>query len=199
MRELLHEHCLTGLVTTNYDMLAERVLRHRPMRRDPEPGFYYGGLPRPQRAHGHLPWDRFDPHFAGKPGDLELTGTVPVCKLHGSLNWERGGNAIALFRDQRRAYSHGGTAAIIPPSAEKQAQAWLSPVWQAAEGVLNRSKTWIVVGYSLPDYDHAVRDLLHRASRGDVRSVILHDPVAEELAPAWHDVTDLPIRVQPGI
>jgi hypothetical protein len=42
------EAVLAGVVTTNYDTLAERVLRHRPMVRDPEPGFYYRGLPRPR-------------------------------------------------------------------------------------------------------------------------------------------------------
>jgi len=200
IRELLRQHRLTGVVTTNYDMLAERVLRHRPMRRRPEPGFYYGGLPRPQRAHGHLPWDRFDPYFVGEPGDVELTGSVPLCKLHGSLNWERGGQAIALFRDQRLVYRRGGTAAIIPPTAEKQAESWLSSVWAASEEVLGGSEKWIVVGYSLPAYDHAVRDLLHRsAAAGDVRSISLHDPFAAQLAPEWREVTGLSVELEAGL
>lgn len=200
IRDVVRRHRLTGVVTTNYDTLVERVLRHRPMRRFPEPGFHYGGLPRPQRAHGHLPWDRFDPYFVGKPGDVELTGTVPVCKLHGSLNWERDGRAIALFRDQRLVYRRGGTAAIIPPTAEKQAESWLSSVWETAENLLANSEKWIVVGYSLPAYDHAVRDLLrHSAASGHVGSVLLRDPFAAELAPQWRDVTALPVEVEAGL
>lgn len=191
---------LAGVVTTNYDTLAERVLRHRPMLRDPEPGFYYGGLPRPQRAHGHLPWDQADPHMSGRVGHVELTGRVPVCKLHGSLNWQLRGTEIGLYRDQRLAYRRGGTAAIIPPTAEKQAKPWLSPVWTAAETILTSSHVWIVVGYSLPTYDHAIRDLLGRAARtGAAHTVILHDPHADKLSEAWSDVTGLEISPQPGL
>lgn len=37
-----------SILTTNYDILIERVLRHRVMRQPPSPGCYYGGLTRPQ-------------------------------------------------------------------------------------------------------------------------------------------------------
>lgn len=200
IRDLLARHALTGVVTTNYDTLVERVLRHRPMRRSPEPGFYYGGIPRPQEARGHLLWDRFDLDFVGVPGRLELTGSMPVYKLHGSLNWERGGRRIVFLRDQRPVYRHGGTAAIIPPSAEKQAEPWLSPIWESAEAELARSDRWIVVGYSLPTYDHAVRDLLRRAAgAGNVQAIDLHDPFARTLAARWSEATDLPVNVNPGL
>jgi hypothetical protein len=199
-RALLARYHLSGVVTTNYDLLAEQVLRHRPMRRTPEPGFYYGGLPRPQHAHGHRPWDRYDPYFVGELGDIELTGTVPICKLHGSLNWERAGHAVALFRDQRLVYRHGGTAAIIPPAAEKDAAEWLSPVWDSAEQVLADCDKWIVVGYSLPEYDYAVRDLFRRAAtNGAATSIDLHDPYAEDLAARWQDVTSLTVIPRPGL
>jgi len=192
---------LAGVVTTNYDTLAERVLRHRPMRRDPEPGFHYGGLPRPQHAHGHLPWDRSDGHLSGGIGEIELTGTVPICKLHGSLNWQRRGTEIGLYRDQRLAYRYGGTAAIIPPTAEKQAEVWLSSVWTAAETILGTSHVWIVVGYSLPAYDHAIRDLLRRTARaGAAHTVVIHDPCAAELAPQWSEITGgLDVVLKPGL
>jgi hypothetical protein len=194
------EAVLAGVVTTNYDTLAERVLRHRPMVRDPEPGFYYGGLPRPQHAHGHLPWDRSDPHMSGRFGEVELTGAVPVCKLHGSSNWQRRGREIGLYRDQRLAYRHGGTAAIIPPTAEKQAEPWLSSVWTAAETILTTSHIWIVVGYSLPMYDHAIRDLLGRTARAGVaHTLVLHDPRAEQLSAQWSEVTGLEIVLKPGL
>jgi hypothetical protein len=39
------------IITTNYDLLIERSLRHRHMRRPPSPGCYYGGVP-PQVLRG---------------------------------------------------------------------------------------------------------------------------------------------------
>jgi len=200
LRELLERYRLSGVVTTNYDTLAERVLRHRPMRRDPEPGCFYGGLTRPQFAHGHLPWDRSDPDMHGRIGSLELTGTIPVFKLHGSLNWERRGQKIALYRDQRLAYRRGGQAAIIPPTAEKQAETWLAAVWEGAELVLASSDRWIVVGYSLPEYDHAIGALLHRAAMsGTPVGIVLHDPHAPTLAAHWSEATALPVEPKPAL
>ncbi len=55
---------------------------------------------------------------------------MPVCKLHGSLNWQRRGTQIGLYRDQRLAYRYGGTAAIIPPTAEKQPEPWIFYVFK---------------------------------------------------------------------
>ena len=48
-----------------------------------------------------------------------MTGTIPVFKLHGSLNWTLNGQFIVAFQDMRPAFRHGGTAAIIPPVPEK--------------------------------------------------------------------------------
>lgn len=51
---------------------------------------------------------------------------------------------------------------------------------------------WIVVGYSLPDYDDAMRELLRNAAlAGDVRRIVLHDPLAAGLAPRWQAVTQV--------
>jgi hypothetical protein len=50
-----------SVLTTNYDILVERVLRHRPMRRPPSPGCFYGGLARPQILTGDLPGDTNPP------------------------------------------------------------------------------------------------------------------------------------------
>ena len=41
---------VTGVVTTNYDITAEQVMRHRAMSRPRSPGFYYGGLKRPTNS-----------------------------------------------------------------------------------------------------------------------------------------------------
>jgi len=72
-----------SVLTTNYDILIERALRHRPMKRPPSPGCFYGGLPRPQYLTGAAqPFSRWSPERV-----IEMSGSVPIYKLHGSLNW----------------------------------------------------------------------------------------------------------------
>jgi hypothetical protein len=43
---------LAGIVSLNYDLLAERTIRPYPMQRPPTPGFFYGALPTPQVCVG---------------------------------------------------------------------------------------------------------------------------------------------------
>src|SRR5712671_1156325 len=86
-----------SVVTTNYDILVERVLRHRPMRRPPSPGCFYGGLARPQILRGAAqPFSRWAPERT-----IEMTGTIPLFKLHGSLNWTLDGRSVVAFQDMR--------------------------------------------------------------------------------------------------
>jgi len=100
-----------AIITTNYDLLIERSLRHRLMRRPPSPGCYYGGLPRPQELKGAAqPFSRWSYEQL-----IEMTGTIPVYKLHGSLNWSLTGGTIVAYQDMRPAFRHGGNAAIVPP------------------------------------------------------------------------------------
>jgi hypothetical protein len=148
-REVTRMASRVAAITTNYDILIERGLRHRRMKRLFGPGCYYGGIPKPQLLRGtQLPWAYQGTH-------LELEGAIPVYKLHGSLNWSRGGDGLELFQDLRPAFRGGGDAAIIPPVPEKDIPAWLRPVWSSAEEELARAALWIVCGYSLPSYDVA--------------------------------------------
>ena len=160
-------------ITTNYDILIERGLRHRPMKRVFGPGCYYGGIPKPQLLRGtQLPW-------AYQGSHIELDGAIPVYKLHGSLNWSRTGDGLELFQDLRPAFRGGGDAAIIPPVPEKEIPAWLRPVWSSAEEELARAAVWIVCGYSLPSYDLAIVQLLRRAVRaGNLKCILVLDPHA---------------------
>lgn len=198
LREVLAEHDLVGVVTTNYDTLAERTLRHRPMRRHPEPGFFYAGLPTPQRAKGSSPWDRYnEDDWVPGMNSISITGRIPLCKLHGSLSWKRTGAELEVYRDLRLPFRDGGAAAIVAPVPEKEAEPWLEPVWSIAENVLSRAEKWIIVGYSLPPYDIAARALFQRSARaGRVGAISLHDPFAEQVASNWHDSTGLDVSCQ---
>jgi len=163
-------------ITTNYDILIERGLRHRPMTRVFGPGCFYGGIPRPQLLRGtQLPW-------ASQGRHVELEGAVPVYKLHGSLNWSRAGDGLELFQDLRPAFRGGGDAAIIPPVPEKEVPLWLRPVWSSGEEELAKAADWIVCGYSLPSYDGAIANLLRRAAHaGNLRRILVLDPNASEV------------------
>jgi len=175
-REVMGKAGHVAAITTNYDILIERGLRHRRMTRVFGPGCYYGGVPKPQLLRGtQEPWA-----YQGKY--IELEGAVPIYKLHGSLNWSRAGDGLELFQDLRPAFRGGGDAAIIPPVPEKEIPAWLQPVWSSAEEELAMAAIWIVCGYSLPSYDVAITELLRRtAIAGNLKRILVLDPHASDI------------------
>jgi hypothetical protein len=131
---LNHSHNVSVL-TTNYDILIERALRHRVMHRPPSPGCYYGGFSRPQVLKGAA-----QPFSAWGPEKLiEMTGSVPIFKLHGSLNWSLEGGKVIMYQDARAAFRKGGNAAIVPPVPEKSIPLWLKEVWEESNVAL---KNW---------------------------------------------------------
>lgn len=179
---MLSRFALTAVVTTNYDLLAERGLRHRPMRRPKRPGIYYGGLARPQILKGTaLPFSVTKPER-----QIELDGGIPLYKLHGSLNWGFEAGVLALYQDNRPAFRHGSDAQIVPPLLEKEAPAWLVDVWIGATQALSSCSTWIVAGYSLPPYDQAITQVFTDAAAARVvTKIFLLDPNAEVLRDRW--------------
>jgi hypothetical protein len=73
-------------------------------------------------------------------------------------------------------------------------------VWETAEDVLSTAERWIVVGYSAPPYDLAVRALLQTAARrGPLSSVDLHDIASDALRPRWEEITGVPVAARAGI
>jgi hypothetical protein len=179
-REITRKASRLAVITTNYDLLIERGLRHKPMTRTFGPGCYYGGTARPQWLRGTLQIGTY--HDV----DLELDGAVPVYKLHGSPNWSVAAGDLEFFQDLRSAFRRGGDAAIIPPVPEKDIPSWLLSVWQGAEEELSGAETWIVCGYSLPLYDQAVTEMLRRAAAvGHLERIIILDPRASDLCPRY--------------
>lgn len=173
-----------AVITTNYDILIERALRHRPMKRVFGPGCYYGGIIRPQVLKGTaLPFSTQKPQRK-----IRLHGRIPVYKLHGSLNWSRTRNELALFQDMRPAFRKEGDAAIVPPVPEKDTPAWLKPVWRKAMQTLTESQFWIICGYSLPDYDVAIRTMLQEAVDPALEAIIILDPHSDSLKSQYSEI-----------
>jgi hypothetical protein len=190
----VHEAFWTGIiarfeavcaVTTNYDICIERCLRHRHMARSSMPGFFYGGLPLPQTAKGvALPW-----RPENRMRAVSLTGSVPLLKIHGSLNWVVQNGIVGVYQDTRAAFRRGGDAAIVPPIPEKEIPIWLQPVWSEAERCLSHAGCWVICGYSLPSYDTAMRQMLSRAGADGKKKLFILDPVSGRLASRWNEVS----------
>jgi hypothetical protein len=179
--EVLAAGDLSGVVSLNYDLLVEKVLQPAPLPRSAMPGFHYGGLPHPQvctgRASSPFPRDR-----AREP--LELVGAVPVWKPHGSLNWhrqwadwDRTSARITIYPDLRAAFRGTGEAAIIPPvMVEDSVPPWLAGIWARAAALLGSVEEWWVAGYSLPDADVALREMLRAAAdAGTLRRIYVRN------------------------
>lgn len=177
---VLNAYSISGVLTTNYDLLAEGGLRHRRMRRPPRPGFNYAGLPFPQVLKGTA--QPFSIQNQLRTVSLDPNG-VPLCKLHGSLNWAEGATEIDLFQDCRAAFRSPTKVRLVPPLHEIDTPDWLNPVWQAATRVLKSVHILIACGYSFPAYDVSVRRLFVDSleANGNLHSVHIVDPNAATL------------------
>jgi hypothetical protein len=67
-----------AVVTTNYDVLAERGLRHRPRPRVLRPGFRYRLGPESLAGGGYPSYSHIQ--------KIAISGRVPMLKIHGSVS-----------------------------------------------------------------------------------------------------------------
>lgn len=176
------------ILTTNYDILAERSLRLKSKPRLPRPGFNYGDGSE-QLLGGSHPGV-----FHSPPPRAE--GTVPILKLHGSVSWSLGKSGIEYYHDCRPSVR--GNPAIIAPANEKQVPSPFRAVWAKAAAALAASKVWIIVGYSFPQYDEAINELF--------RSNALHKPRVHILNPDTdvagrlsNILPNVDVRLHPGL
>lgn len=143
-----------AVVTTNYDILAERGLRISERPRVHRPGFHYGYGSEDLEGSGY-------PSYA-HIRQISVSGHVPLLKIHGSISWSLREGRLVRYQDCRPAIR--GDAAIVAPMTDKKLPDYFRPIWNQAHTVLSESNTWIVVGYSLPEYDLLVRDMLRDCS-----------------------------------
>lgn len=164
-----HRVCV---LTTNYDILAERGLRHEPRPRAHRFGFHYGDGPESLAGAGDGPYAHIE--------KVKVSGEIPLLKLHGSVSWSFTQGQVTRYRDCRPAIR--GDAAIVAPVTEKSVPNFLRPIWSKAADMLSLSDTWIVVGYSIPAYDLAVRGLLSRSAKERVHIHVFNpdERVADE-------------------
>jgi hypothetical protein len=138
------------VVTTNYDILAERGMRHRPRPRAARPGFNYGFGDRYLAGGGY-------PSYAHIQR-IVASGDVPLLKLHGSVSWAARNGELLQYHDCRPAIR--GDALIVAPVRGKRPPELLDPVWERAHAAIAGAERVLVVGYSLAEYDDQVIELL---------------------------------------
>ena len=127
---------LSGIVTSNYDLLIEYALTTR--------NFTYG-IPG-ERLYGR----GANPMFPWQGSNPALRGHLPVAKLHGSVSW----NFQRRYTDGRRGLS--GTALIVPPGPEKTPPSELAATWELARGILSKADRLVVFGFGFNLYDQAL-------------------------------------------
>lgn len=143
-----------SVITTNYDILPERGLRHQARPKAHRPGFNYGFSNEELLGRGYPSYAHIRP--------IKISGSVPLLKLHGSISWSFEKGNLLHYQDCRPAIR--GNAAILAPITEKSPPSFLKPLWEIAAQKLASSNKWIIVGYSLPSYDRAIQELLQQNS-----------------------------------
>jgi hypothetical protein len=136
-------HDLTGVLTTNYDLLVEYAFGTKL--------FNYGHRGEVLLGRGAYPVSQWQYPVA-------LTGPISIAKMHGSISWDGRGR----YTNGRRGLT--GNALIVAPTPEKAPPAGLTSVWQLGGRILERSSRLLVFGFAFNPYDEAL--LRHLATHG---------------------------------
>ena len=176
------------LVTMNYDILAEQGLKEKYSSHHRSPPLcHYGGFP--ANLHVRMMLDLRTRRYR----NVKLGEEISIFKMLGSVNWCDEPHDFKIHDDVRgvfRSDRRRGKLAIVPPLPEKRRPEWLEKVWQYAENGLKASHIWIVCGYSMPEYDDALRRFFKRvASQHDHLTIYILDPNATSIVSRWREIS----------
>lgn len=183
---------LLGIVTTNYDIVVEKLLGPRPSGR--MGGFNYG-IAEEQLLSRHAVSSQWS------YGPVIVSGVIPLLKLHGSLNWALSDDrSLVKYIDCRPSRGRKYEVVLLPPAASDKFDI-LQPIRNYACNVLSNAEVWVFCGYSFPDYDKDVHDLVKKAASGLVSKVCVCDinpkPVCERLSALFAEV-NRSVPIEPG-
>ena len=131
------------MITTHYDILAERGIRNERRPRAAPPGFSYGDGAPLLRGGGYPSFTHIKP--------LVANGDVPRAQMHGSVSWADENGELIRYHDCRPAIR--GDALIVAPVRAKQPPHVSRLYGRRRSRRSPRLGKAIVVAYSLPDYD----------------------------------------------
>jgi hypothetical protein len=168
------------VITTNWDMLSDEVVG-RAAEVDALSELYWNNEDMAVRIDFGFGWAC---RVRGRRPQLFSRPVKPrarLLKLHGSTNWLKCPLCDTVYIDPRgpnwhQAYRHGNSTnrchcsetrlevQIVSPSfVREMREPNLLAVWKLALDALRAADDWLIVGYSFPDEDLAVRALFTRA------------------------------------
>jgi hypothetical protein len=145
---------LSGIVTTNYDLLTEYALGTT--------GYNYGIRGQKLTGRGPYPVSQWI-------NPVILSGDISIAKIHGSISWDSNG----YYTDGRRGLT--GNALIVAPTPEKEPPTLLKAHWELAGRILSDTTDLLVFGFAFNSYDLAVLHLL-RTFGQNLRRILLINP-----------------------
>ncbi len=157
------ENTLTGIITTNYDVLLELALGTK--------GFNYGNIG--EILEGSSKPFPCDERYR-KP---RMVGTIPIAKIHGSISW----SDTNRYADCRTGIT--GKGLIIPPTTNKNYYGLIEDAWNLASNILLKSDNIIIFGFSFNPIDRGVLTLMKENGQS-VESVLLIDKAPNKEAAA---------------
>jgi SIR2-like domain len=173
---------LVGILTTNYDLVLEKIL-------GPESSGRLGGFKYCDGQESPTGRHRLSSRWTFGP--VTITGRVPLLKLHGSLNWAvESDDKIIKYIDARPSRGRRYSPLIVPPEGSERRRL-LDEVWCNARRVFREANVWLFCGYSLPDYDDDVRQLISANATRD-QSVIVMDQEPKTVCEKLRDILASP-------
>lgn len=145
---------LTGVITTNYDLLVEYALGSK--------HFNYGRTGEVLTGRGPYPVSQWR-------NPVTLRGSLALAKMHGSISWGLDGGR---YTDGRRGIT--GNALIVAPTPEKTQPTVLLAEWALASHILRQSDRLLVFGFAFNPYDGALLSHLETHGAG-IKQVIVVD------------------------
>jgi SIR2-like domain len=170
--------CPLSIITTNYDVVIETRLYARLDAKEIPDLIDFG-----------LSWRAVDAPDVHAMQSRPASPWLGLYKLHGSLDWLRCPLCDHIYIDPARTIFRGagGREAsgrmtscvcgyrplrhiIVAPSMVRDVRnPNLLTIWHSALEALRTAEEWIVIGYSMPPEDVAIRAMLLRAHRGRQR------------------------------
>ena len=115
----LKNKSITGIITTNYDLVIEKLLGPRTTGR--LGGFNYGKKEEKLEKRHHTSSKYYY-------GPVTITGKIPFLKLHGSLNWAVSPEGIFLKYVDARPSRVRNFSVLIDPPAKSASNDLLQPI-----------------------------------------------------------------------
>lgn len=149
------ENMRNTVITFNYDTVLEDALASLGV------PFHYGFDPSSAR------YDKTAKCARGAPP----ADSMPVLKLHGSVNWVEPGGAgkkVTIYGDYKDTAAQGRRVLLVPPTWRKVYGGSLAGVWDAAVTALTEATRIAVIGFSMPPTDMHFKYLLAAGLRDNV-------------------------------